>query len=79
MLQYTYEHQGTDLLLRYKWIEVVPDFIMPFGVKPIDADEGLRFVATTQEQETDYRNIFQHIRMGLGVSNDGGFAFRPFM
>jgi aminopeptidase N len=52
VLQYTYEHQGTDLLLRYKWIEVVPDFIMPFAVKPIDADEGLRFVATTQEQET---------------------------
>jgi aminopeptidase N len=51
VLHYYYERKGDDIILTYKWTEVDPGFVMPFSIKPIGSDEGLRFVATTQEQE----------------------------
>jgi aminopeptidase N len=51
VLYYQYERKGNDILLRYKWSEVVPGFVMPFSIKIFNSDESLRLLATTEEQE----------------------------
>ncbi len=56
VLHYNYERVGGDMVLRYKWTEVEPGFKMPFSIKPLGSDQGVRLVATTHEQEVTLKN-----------------------
>jgi aminopeptidase N len=76
VLYYTYTRKGDDIVLRYKWTEVDPGFVMPFSIKPVGDDNGLRYIATTKEQEVVLEDIesfmfYQPLQTPAGYPHNG--------
>lgn len=76
VLYYTYTRKGDNIVLRYKWTEVDPDFVMPFSLKPVGNDKGLRFIATTKEQEVVLKDMesfsfYQSLQSPVGCPHNG--------
>lgn len=57
VLEYSYHRQDSNIVFKYKWLEVEPDFEMPFSIKSIDSDKGIRLMASTVEQETILHDV----------------------
>lgn len=76
VLNYTYERKGKDMVLKYKWTEVGPGFTMPFSIKPVGSDHGLRFLGTTKEQEVYLEDVesfvfYQPLQSPAGCPHNG--------
>ena len=55
VLKYSYQKEGSDIMLKYQWDEVDKGFVMPFGIWA-GTKKSLRLVATTEPQEIRLKN-----------------------
>ena len=55
VLKYSYQKEGSDIILKYQWDEVDKGFVMPFGIWA-GTKKSLRLVATTEPQEIRLKN-----------------------